>query len=161
MAIKQKEGSDMDQNSPPSGRDTGKEMKDRSLLDLLRDLARDIPELIRAEIAVIKAEIRGKASLAGQGAGLFIAAIIFLSMAIATGTALVIIVFDLFLPLWLAALIVMVLWLLIAAGLGLLGIQRFKKLSPDDENEPAMKATEDAASKDTKKPIAAGKEGKA
>lgn len=127
---------EMEPRSTRSRKQAGKEPKDKSVRELLRDLARDIPELIRVEIAVIKAEIREKGSLVGQGVGLFFAAVLFLMMAVATGTALTVIVFDLFLPLWLAALTVTLLWILIAAGLALVGVQRFKKLSPGGESTP-------------------------
>lgn len=127
----------MDQRSTPPAGDAGKELKDKSLPGLLSDLSRSIPELIKAEIALVKAQIMGKASLVGQGAGFFVAAIAFLMMAIATGTALAVIVFDLFLPLWLAALLITLLWLLIAAGLGFMGFKRFQKLSGDDAVPPA------------------------
>ncbi|RJQ42536.1 MAG: hypothetical protein C4534_09990 [Gaiellales bacterium] len=113
-----------------------KNLKGMSVPELLADLSRSIPELIRAEIALLKAQAREKAGLAGQGAGLIFAALIFLSMAIATGTALAIIVLDLFLPLWLAALAVTLLWLLIAAALAFIGVHRFKKLAADGEDRP-------------------------
>ncbi|MHB0915578.1 MAG: phage holin family protein [Thermoleophilia bacterium] len=130
----------MDQRSTSPVSDAGRELKDKSLPGLLSDLSRSIPELIRAEIALVKAQIMGKASLVGQGAGFFVAAIAFLMMAIATGTALAVIVFDLFLPLWLAALLITVLWLLIAAGLGYMGFRRFQRLSGDDAAPPAPPA---------------------
>lgn len=126
----------MEQRSSATDEKPYREPKDKSLPELLRDLAREIPELIRAEIAAIKAEVREKASLAGQGAALFFAAVLFLMMALFTGTALAIIVFDLFLPLWLAALTVTLLWVLIAVVLGLIGVQRFKKLSADGDGGP-------------------------
>lgn len=130
----------MDQRSTSPVSDAGRELKDKSLPGLLSDLSRSIPELIKAEIALVKAQIMGKASLVGQGAGFFVAAIAFLMMAIATGTALAVIVFDLFLPLWLAALLITVLWLLIAAGLGYMGFKRFQRLSGDDAAPPTPPA---------------------
>lgn len=141
----------MDQRSTPPVSDAGRELKDKSLPGLLSDLSRSIPELIRAEIALVKAQVLGKASLVGQGAGFFVAAIAFLMMATATGTALAVIVFDLFLPLWLAALLITVLWLLIAAGLGYMGFKRFQRLSGDDAAPPAPTAKVHTASASVEK----------
>lgn len=118
-----------EQPAPPDS----KGPSNKSIPELLKDLSHSIPELIRAEIAAIKAEVREKGSLVGQGVVLIIIALIFLSMTIASGTALAIIVFDLFLPLWLAALVVTLLWLLIAVVLALIGGLRFRKLSSGEE----------------------------
>lgn len=110
-------------------RSTSKDLKDKSLPELMIDLYGDISELVRAEIAMAKAEIGGKVSLAGQGAGLISASIFALIMTVVSGTALVIIALAKLVAPWLAALIVTGIWLLAAVVLALTGKGRIKEVS--------------------------------
>jgi hypothetical protein len=107
---------------------TEKELKDKSLPELMIDLYGDISDLVSTEIALAKAEIGEKVSVAGQGAGLISGSIFALIMAVGSGTALAIIGLANLVEAWLAALIITVLWLLMAGALALIGKWRFKRL---------------------------------
>lgn len=115
----------MDQQTAPSAK---KELKDKSMPELMVDLYGDVSDLVNAEIALAKAEIREKAGLAGQGAGLISGSIFALLMALSCATALAIIALAIVVEPWLAALIVTVLWLLLAGILALTGKGRFKQI---------------------------------
>lgn len=132
----------MDRQSTASAK---RDPKDKSLPELMGDLAADISGLVNAEIAMAKAEIGEKASLAGQGAGLIGGAIFALILAIGSCTALAIIALANLVAPWLAALIVTVLWLLLAGILALAGKGRFSKAS-----SPVPKKTVETLKEDAK-----------
>lgn len=115
----------MDQQSTQSA---SRELKDKSLPELMINLYGDVTDLVHAEVALVKAEVAEKASLAGQGAGLISGSIFALIMAVGCATALVIIALAILLPSWLAAFIVTLLWLLTAAVLAFTGKGRFKQI---------------------------------
>jgi uncharacterized membrane protein YqjE len=68
--------------------------------------------------------------IAGKGAGMLAGAAVVALLGLGALTAFLIIVLDSFLPLWAAALIVTVLWLAIAAVLGLAGKNAIQKATP-------------------------------
>lgn len=115
----------MDEQPAPSAE---RVLKDKSLPELMVDLYGDVSDLVRSEIALAKAEIGEKASLAGQGAGLISGAIFALIMAIISGTALAIIALAIIVEPWLAALIVTGIWILTSGLLALIGKRRFRKI---------------------------------
>jgi len=104
----------------------------RSLITLLSDLPGQISDLVRAELEAFKAEFASKAKNIGVGAALFIVAAAIGVFALGVFVALLIIVFDLFLPLWLATLIVLALLLAMAAVLVLIGVNRVKAATAPD-----------------------------
>lgn len=106
----------------------------RSLITLLSELPGQISDLVHAELEAFKAEFASKAKNFGVGAALFIVAAAIGFFALGVLVALLIIVFALFLPLWLATLIVLVLLLAMAAILVLIGVNRVKAATaPDPE----------------------------
>lgn len=104
----------------------------RSLIELIGELPALVKDLVQAELGAFKAELADKAKNFGIGAGMFAAAAFFGFFAFAVLVALAIIVLDLFLPLWLAALIVAVLLILVAVILALVGVNRVKKATASD-----------------------------
>ena len=98
---------------------------------LVASLPALISNLIKAEIDQVKTKAAHLGSYAGKGAVFVALALIFLFFAVGTLVAVVIIALDLLLPLWLAALIVFVLFLLIAVVLAFIGLSFFKKMSAD------------------------------
>ncbi|MDH6235528.1 phage holin family protein [Cryobacterium sp. CG_9.6] len=104
----------------------------RSLITLLAELPGQISDLVKAELDAFKAEFASKAKNFGVGAVLFIVAAAIGFFALGVLIALLIIVFDLFLPLWLATLIVFALLLAMAAVLVLVGINRVKAATAPD-----------------------------
>ena len=85
--------------------------RDRGIGELVKDLASQTSTLVRQEIKLAQAEVTQKGKLAGKGAGMLAGAAVVALLGLGALTAFLIIVLDSFLPLWLAALIVTVLWL--------------------------------------------------
>ncbi|MEZ0447181.1 phage holin family protein [Cellulomonas sp. ICMP 17802] len=103
---------------------------EKSLGQLVSDLSEQAARLVRAEIDLAKAEITGRAQRLGVGGGLVAAGALLALYMLGAGIATAIIVLDLWLDLWLAALIVTVALLLVVVVLVLIGINRIKAGSP-------------------------------
>ena len=103
---------------------------EKSLGQLVSDLSEQGARLVRAEIDLAKAELTGRAQQLGVGAGLIAAGAVLALYLLGAGIATAIIVLDLWLDLWLAALIVCVFLLLVIVILVLIGIKRVKAGSP-------------------------------
>jgi len=104
--------------------------RDRGIGELVKDLANQTSTLVRQELKLAQAEITQKGKLAGRGAGMLAGAAVAALLGLGAFTALLVIVLDSALPLWLAALIVTVLWLAVAAGLALAGKKALKASTP-------------------------------
>jgi len=102
----------------------------RSLGQLVSDLSEQTSRLVRAEIQLAKTEIAERAKLLGAGAGMLVAAGVLGLYLLTAVLATLVIVLDLWLPLWLASLIVTLLLLVAVAVLALVGITALKKGSP-------------------------------
>jgi len=113
-----------------STHDTTQDPRDKGLGELVKDLASQTSTLVRQEIKLAQAEVTEKGKLAGKGAGMLAGAAVGALLGLGALTALLIIVLDSFMPLWLAALIVTVVWLAIAAVLGLAGKSAIQKATP-------------------------------
>ena len=112
---------------------TGFNPKSRqSLFALIGELPGQISDLVKAELDAFKAEFAAKAKNIGLGAGLFIVAGVFAFFATGVFIALAVILLALVLPLWLATLIVAVVFLLLAVILVLIGINRVKTATAPD-----------------------------
>ena len=95
--------------------------------ELVKELTRDISELVRQEIELARVEMTEKGKKAGLGVGMFGGAAV-LGMAVVGGSmATVIILLDLVMPLWLASLITTVLYAAAAAVLALRGRDELKE----------------------------------
>lgn len=117
---------------------------DTSLGDLLGEVTRDVSTLMRQEVELAKAEVRQSATRAGKGAGLFGGAgyaghltVLFLSFAAWWGLGHVV---DIA---W-AALIVAVIWAIVAAVLFVLGRQELKKIKGAPRTVDSLKQIPDA-----------------
>ncbi len=102
----------------------------RSLGQLVSDLSEQTSRLVRAEIALAKTEMTERAKVLGAGSGMLVAAGVLALYLLAAILTTLIIVLDLWMPLWLAALIVTLLLLAVVAILALLGVKALKKASP-------------------------------
>ncbi|AJM77071.1 phage holin family protein [Rathayibacter toxicus] len=102
----------------------------RSLGQLISDLPGLVVELVRAEVASLKNELVGKAKNAGIALGLFMVAAFFLLTAWATLVTFLIVGLSSWLPTWLSALVVTVLFLVVAVVLVLVGVKTIKKAVP-------------------------------
>jgi uncharacterized membrane protein YqjE len=112
------------QPAPPQAED------DRSLGAIVSDLTQDLSTLVKQELELARTELKQEAAKAGKGAGLLGGAgvaghlvLIFLSL---TLTFLL----DKAMPLWVAALIVTVIWAVIAGVLALTGRKALKESNP-------------------------------
>jgi Putative Actinobacterial Holin-X, holin superfamily III len=106
---------------------------DRSLSDVFQDIVRNVQEIIRAEIALAKTEVREEASKAVAslawtivGALSGILAVIFILWTAVYGLGLL-------WPMWVATLIVAGVLTLAAIGLLIIGIRRLRELHPTPE----------------------------
>jgi len=82
------------------------ELRDKPIGEVASDLTRDISLLVRQEIALARAEITEKGKAAAPGLGMIGGAGLLGLMAAGAATACAVLVLALFLPGWLAALIV-------------------------------------------------------
>jgi uncharacterized membrane protein YqjE len=105
---------------------------DQSTAELVQRASEQITRLVRDEIALAKAELAEKGKHAGIGIGLFGGGGVLAMYGVGALVATLIVVFDLFLPLWLAALIVTVALFLVAGILALLGKNQVSKAVPPE-----------------------------
>ena len=97
-----------------------REKRQETVPELVKELTRDISELVRQEIELARVEMTEKGKKAGLGVGMFGGAAV-LGVAVVGGSmATVIILLDLAMPLWLASLVATVLF---AAAAGLLALR--------------------------------------
>ena len=101
-----------------------------STADLVKQAGEQISQLVRDELALARVEMTAKAKRAGTGIGLFGAAGILALYGLAALLATLVIVLDLVLPLWLAALIVAVALLLVAGVMALVGRGQVREATP-------------------------------
>jgi uncharacterized membrane protein YqjE len=106
------------------------ELRDRPTAELLRRLSDETTTLVKQEVELAKAELQEKGKQAGIGAGMFGGAGLFGVGAFAAITACVIAALETVMPLWLAALIVAVVYAAVAAVLALRGKQKVKEAAP-------------------------------
>jgi uncharacterized membrane protein YqjE len=107
----------------------------QSTAELVQRASEQITRLVRDEIALAKAELAEKGKHAGVGVGLFGGAGVLALYGVGAMFATLIIVLDLFLPLWLAALIVTVVLFVVAGILALLGKNQVTKAVPAEPTE--------------------------
>lgn len=105
---------------------------EQSTGELVQRASEQISRLVRDEIALAKAELTEKGKHAGIGIGLFSGSGVFALYGTGALIATLIIVFDLFLPLWLAALVITVALFLIAGILALIGKSQVTKAVPPE-----------------------------
>ena len=108
---------------------------DQSTSELVQRASEQITRLVRDEIALAKAELTEKGKHAGIGVGLFGGGGVLALYGVGALIATLIIVLDLFLTLWLAALIVTVVLFAVAGILALLGKSQVTKASPPEPKE--------------------------
>jgi hypothetical protein len=110
----------------------GRPVAEQSTAELVQRASEQISRLVRDEIALAKVELTEKGKHAGIGIGLFGGGGVLALYGTGAAVATLIIVFDLFLPLWLAALIVTVACFVLAGVLALIGRSQVKKAVPPE-----------------------------
>ena len=103
-------------------------LRERSTGDLVKDLSEQVTELVREELALAKAEMAEKGRKAGPGAGMLGGAGVAALAALGAVTAFLILVLDLAMPSWGAALIVTGLWGVVAGVLYVQGREKVREV---------------------------------
>ena len=106
------------------------ELHDRSLGELLKQLSEQTTRLVHQELELAKAELTQKGKEAGAGAGMFGGAGALGLAALGALTACFILALNAVMPAWLAALIVAVVYGIIAFVLVKQGQARIKRATP-------------------------------
>jgi Flp pilus assembly protein TadB len=114
----------------PTG--TTRPATEQTTAELVQQATEQVSRLVRNELALAKAELAEKGKHAGIGIGLFSGSGVFALYGTGALVATLIVVFDLFLPLWLAALIVTAALFLIAGVLALIGKSQVSKAVPPE-----------------------------
>src|SRR3954447_6759807 len=108
----------------------GQDLRERSLPELVKQLADQTSILVRQELDLAKAELAQKGQLIGKGAGLLGAAAVVGLLGAGAITAFLIMLLDGALPNWLSALIVGVVFVATAGLLALHGRHRIRAATP-------------------------------
>jgi uncharacterized membrane protein YqjE len=104
--------------------------RERGIGELVKDLASQTSTLVRQEIQLAQAEVTQKGKLAGKGAGLLAGAAVFGLLALIALTAGLIALLDRAMDTWIAALIVMALWAIVALVLAKAGQKALQQATP-------------------------------
>lgn len=119
------------------------QLKRESLPELLRELSMETTTLVRQEIDLAKIELSEKAKSVGAGAGLFGGAAVFALGAFFAVTACIIAALALVLPLWAAALVVGVIYVIVALVAAAAGKRRLMQATPVLPQQTAQSIKED------------------
>ena len=111
--------------------------------ELLKELSDHTTSLVRKEIELAKAELGEKGKKAGQGAGMFGGAGLFAVFAFGALTTCIIVALDSAVELWLAALIVAVVYGAIAGVLALQGRNKVQEAGPPVPEQATESVKED------------------
>jgi uncharacterized membrane protein YqjE len=119
------------------------EARERPTADLLRDLSDQTTTLVRKEIELAKVELSEKGKTAATGAGMFGGAGLFGLFAFGALTACVIAALATFMPTWLGALIVAVVYGAVAGVLALRGRRKVRQAGPPVPEQAVDSTKED------------------
>ena len=119
------------------------DLRERPTGDLLKELSDHTTVLVQQEIALAKAELAEKGKKAWIGAGMFGGAGLFGVFAFAALTTCIIAVLESPLSLWLAALIVAVVYAAVAGLLALQGRNKVKEAVPPVPEQATESVKED------------------
>jgi Putative Actinobacterial Holin-X, holin superfamily III len=114
-------------HAPDGGTDDPRE---RPIGELVRDLSQQTSTLVRKEIQLAQAELQQKGKIAGKGAGMLGGAAAAGLLALGALTAALITLLDDAMATWVAALIAMALWAIVAAALAKAGQNALKRATP-------------------------------
>ena len=117
--------------------------RDRPVAELLKELSNQTTTLVKQELELAKAEMAEKGKKAGLGAGMFGGAGLFGLLALGSLTASLIAALDTGMELWLAALIVTVVYAVIAGALALVGKQKTQEATPPAPQQAIDSTKED------------------
>ena len=104
--------------------------RERGIAELVKDLASQTSTLVGQEIQLAKAEVTQKGKVAGKGAGLLAGAAVAGLLALGALSAGLIALLDKWMATWVAAMIVMALWAIVAAVLAKSGQKALQQATP-------------------------------
>ena len=110
--------------------DSGTDVGDVSLGTLVGNLTGDLSRLMRAELALAKAEAKEEAAAAGKGAGMLAGAGVGGHMVLVFASLALMFALGSFMPIGWGALIVAVLWAVVAAVLAGAGRKNLQRAAP-------------------------------
>jgi uncharacterized membrane protein YqjE len=119
------------------------DLRERPTSELLKQLSDQTTSLVRQEIELAKLEFREKGKKAGIGAGMFGGAGVFGLYAVGALTATIILALATFLPGWVAALIVTLVYGAVAGVLALRGKSQVKEATPPVPEQAVQTTKED------------------
>ena len=119
------------------------ELREHSTGDLVKQLSQQVSTLVRQEVELAKAEMGEKGKKAGIGLGILGGAGVAGLLALGSVTAFLILLLDLAMPAWAAALIVTVLWAAVAGVLALQGREKVKEVGKPIPEKTAESVKED------------------
>ena len=109
---------------------TTPDARERPIGELVKDLSSQTSTLVRQEIELARAELQQKGKQAGKGAGMLGAAAVAALLALGALTAGLVALLDTAMATWVAALIVMALWAIVALVLAKAGQKSLQKATP-------------------------------
>jgi uncharacterized membrane protein YqjE len=131
-------------STTPGGTHTGAQSEDRSLGQIVGDVAQDLSALVRQELQLAKTEVHQEATRAGRGAGLLAGAGVAGHLLLVFVSLCLMFLLDNWMPIELAALITAAVWLVIALVLATSGKRALAQTNPAlPETQRSLK--EDAA----------------
>jgi uncharacterized membrane protein YqjE len=119
------------------------DLRERPVGELLKELSTQTTTLVKQELELAKAEMAEKGKRAGIGAGMFGGAGLVGMLALGALTACVIAALATAMDLWLAALIVAVVYAAIAGALALAGKQKTREAVPPAPEQAIESTKED------------------
>jgi uncharacterized membrane protein YqjE len=121
------------------------DLRDRPIGDLLKQLSQETTTLVRQELELAKAEMAQKGKQAGVGAGMFGGSGASALLGLGALTAAAIAALDTGIALWLAALILALLWLAVAGVLAVTGKGKVQQATP-----PVPEQTQESVKEDVR-----------
>jgi hypothetical protein len=126
-----------------SGNEPDPRLREQSMGELFKQLSEDMSTLVRQELRLAQSEMTEKGKRAGIGAGIFGGAGLIGVMALGTLTACFVAALSKAMDVWLAALIVTVVYAAIAGVLALQGRERIQQATPPVPEQTVETVKED------------------
>ena len=123
--------------------ESDRRLREQSMGELFKQLSDDLGTLVRQELQLAQAEMTQKGKRAGLGAGMFGGAGLMGVMALGTLSACLVAALAEALDVWLAALIVTVVYAAVAGILALQGRDRIQKATPPVPEQAVETVKED------------------
>jgi Putative Actinobacterial Holin-X, holin superfamily III len=124
--------------------ESDRRLREQSMSELFKQLSDDLSTLVRQELSLAQAEMTEKGKQVGLGAGMFGGAGVITLVALGTFSTFVIAALSKAIDVWLAALIVTVIYAVVAGALALSGKQRVAQATPAVPEQTVDTLKEDA-----------------